>query len=55
MMKYEWFKSKEWQRELKLMIQKKVKAELEALSGRGLKFVTETYLPTKIKNKDFLD
>ena len=55
MMKYEWFKSKEWQRELKLMVQKKVKAELEALSGRGLKFVTETYLPTKIENEDFLD
>jgi len=55
MLKYEWFKSKEWQRELKLMIERKIKAELEALSGRGLRFVTETYLPTKIKNEDFLD
>ncbi len=55
MLKYEWFKSPAWQKELKLMIQKRVKAELEALSGKGLKFVTEVYLPTKIKNKDFLD
>lgn len=54
MMKYEWFQSKEWQNELKLLISKKVKAELEALSGRGLRFMTEKYLPDKIKQKDFL-
>ncbi|HDH91366.1 MAG TPA: hypothetical protein ENF38_00265 [Candidatus Aenigmarchaeota archaeon] len=55
MLKYPWFKSKEWQRELNLFLKKKVKAELEALSGRGLRFVTETYLPKKLKEKDFLD
>jgi DNA topoisomerase-6 subunit A len=55
LMNYEWFKSKEWQRELKLMVERKVKAELEALSGRGLKFVTEVYLPTKLSEKKFLD
>lgn len=54
LLNYEWFQHKEWQRELKLMIQRGIKAELEALSGRGLRFVTETYLPTKIENKDFL-
>ena len=53
--KYEWFKSKEWQRELNLMIERKIKAELEALSGRGLKFMTEVYLPTKLEEKKFLD
>jgi DNA topoisomerase-6 subunit A len=53
--KYEWFKSKEGQRELKLMIERKIKAELEALSGRGLKFMTEVYLPTKLEEKKFLD
>lgn len=54
MMKYEWFQAPEWQKELKLMVHRKIKAELEALSGRGLKFITETYLPKKIKNKEFL-
>lgn len=54
MLKYPWFKHPAWQKELKLMIRRKIKAELEALSGRGLKFVTETYLPEKIKNQDFL-
>ncbi len=54
MMKYEWFQHPVWQKELKLMIDKKVKAELEALSGRGLRFMTEEYLPQKIKKKEFL-
>ncbi len=54
MLKYDWFKHPKWQNELQIMIEKKYKAELEALSGKGLKFVTETYLPDKIKNKDFL-
>ncbi|MDI6798728.1 MAG: DNA topoisomerase IV subunit A [Candidatus Aenigmarchaeota archaeon] len=54
MLKYEWFKHPAWQKELKLLIQKKIKAEIEALSGRGLRFITEEYLPTKIKNQEFL-
>lgn len=55
MMNYEWFKKPEWQKLLKSLIDRKIKAELESLSGRGLKFITEEYLPTKIKNQDFLD
>lgn len=55
MLNYEWFKSPAWQKELKLMVQRKIKAELESLSGRGLKFMTEVYLPTKLKEQDFLD
>ena len=55
LLKYEWFKSEEWQKQLKAMIERKIKAELEALSGKGLKFMAETYLPQKIKEKDFLD
>jgi len=55
MLKYKWFQTPGWQKELKLMIQRKIKAELEALSGRGLKFISEVYLPQKIKNKEFLE
>ena len=54
MMKYDWFQAPEWQKELKLLIEHKKKAELEALSGRGLRFITEKYLPDKIKNQEFL-
>jgi len=51
---YEWFKKPEWQKEINLMIQKGIKAEIEALSHRGLKFMSETYLPEKLKKKAFL-
>jgi DNA topoisomerase VI subunit A len=56
LLNYEWFaKNPRWQKEINLMIEKGVKAEIEALSHLGLKFMSETYLPDKLKNKDFLD
>ncbi|MBR9680718.1 MAG: DNA topoisomerase IV subunit A [Candidatus Altiarchaeota archaeon] len=54
LLKYPWFKHKEWEKEIKLMIKKRVKAEQEALAQKHLKFVSETYLPEKIENKEFL-
>ncbi len=52
---YEWFQhSKEWQRQFKLMQNMNAKAEIQALSSRGISFITEKYLPEKIKNEDFL-
>ena len=54
MLNYKWFQTPEWQKELKLMIKRKHKAELEALSGKGLQFITKKYLPKKIKEKKFL-
>lgn len=54
MASYEWFKKKEWQDEFQLMKNKAVKLELEALSKKGIRFISEEYLPDKIKRKDFL-
>ncbi|MCD6522280.1 MAG: DNA topoisomerase IV subunit A [Candidatus Diapherotrites archaeon] len=54
LMNYPWFQAPEWQKEIKLMIKKGYKAELEALSSKGLRFITNTYLPEKIENKEFL-
>ncbi len=54
MKKYEWFKKKEWQDEFDLMKEKAIKLELEALSKKGIRFITEKYLPQKIKSNDFL-
>ena len=54
LLEYPWMDYKEWKREIKLMLQKKVKAEIEALSARGLKFLSEVYLPEKIEKKQFL-
>lgn len=53
---YEWFKEhKGWQRQFKMMKTLKAKAEIQALSSRGISFITEKYLPEKIKKEDFLD
>ena len=53
---YEWFKdNKEWQRQFKIMKELNGKVEIQALAARGISFISETYLPTKIKNKEFLD
>jgi DNA topoisomerase-6 subunit A len=52
---YEWFKNhKGWQKQFKLMLSMKAKAEIQALSSRGISFITDKYLPEKIKKGDFL-
>lgn len=53
---YDWFKdNKQWQRQFKMMKQFKAKAEIQSLSSRGISFITEKYLPEKIKKGEFLD
>ena len=53
---YEWFKeNKDWLRQLKMMKEFGAKAEIQALSAKGISFISEVYLPTKIKNKEFID
>ena len=52
---YPWFQKKPWQKEIKFMLKEKVKLELEALSKKGISYVSETYLPRKIKQKQWLD
>jgi DNA topoisomerase-6 subunit A len=54
MLKYIWFKPKQWQEELKHMLSVGYKLELEALSSKGIKFISEKYLPEKISKKQFL-
>jgi DNA topoisomerase-6 subunit A len=51
---YEWFGDRRWQREIKHMLAEGVKWELEALSNKGLSFVTEEYLPKKIQDRDWI-
>ncbi len=44
----------EWVKELKIMVETKQKAEIQALASRGIKFFTEEYLPTKIETGDWV-
>ena len=52
---YKWFQSKPWQREIKHMLKLGVKLELEALSSKNFSFITEQYLPEKLKKQQWLD
>jgi DNA topoisomerase-6 subunit A len=55
-MNYPWFaKRKDWQKEIKHMLSTGVKLELEALSSKDFSFITETYLPRKLKERQWLD
>src|SRR5512139_510462 len=55
MLAYPWFQAKQWQEEIQEMVKSGVKFELEALSRRGISFITEEYLPRKLKEKDWLE
>ena len=52
---YPWFDRRPWQTEIKRMLKLGVKLELEALSNKDFSFITETYLPKKLKDKKWLD
>jgi DNA topoisomerase-6 subunit A len=54
MAEYEWFKFKEWQTEIKKFLEKGYKAEIQSLSSKDLRFISQVYLPEKIKNQDFM-
>jgi DNA topoisomerase-6 subunit A len=55
MLAYPWFQAKQWQREISEMVRSGVKFELEALSRRGISFITEEYLPRKLRERDWLE
>lgn len=54
--KYPWFaKKKDWQKEIKKMLDNKFKLEVEALLSKSISYVTEDYVPERLKKKDWLD
>ena len=55
MLAYPWFQAKRWQDEIQEMVKSGQKFELEALSRRGISFITEEYLPKKLKERDWLE
>ncbi|MFH1424984.1 MAG: DNA topoisomerase IV subunit A [archaeon] len=54
-MEYPWFKGNEvWMRQLKMMLEKGVRIEQQALANKSLDFVAKKYLPEKIEAEKFL-
>jgi DNA topoisomerase VI subunit A len=53
---YPWFKDhKAWQREIKTMLDNGFKMEVEALINKDITYVTDTYVPERLKKKDWLE
>jgi DNA topoisomerase VI subunit A len=53
---YPWFAhKKEWQKEIKLLVDNGFKLEVEALISKNISYVTEQYTPQRIKDEDWLD
>ena len=53
---YPWFaKKKAWQKEIAMMIENGFKLEVESLANKDFSFVTEEYVPQRLKEQQFLD
>jgi DNA topoisomerase-6 subunit A len=53
---YPWFvKKRPWQAEIKRMLDNGFKLEVEALISKDISYVTEEYVPARLKDKDWLD
>jgi DNA topoisomerase-6 subunit A len=51
---YPWFKDPKWQKEIDELLKNGFKMEVDALLTKYISFITEEYLPKKLKDKDFL-
>lgn len=52
-MNYPWFKGKrEWEKEIDLMLKHGFKMEVESFLTKSISFVTETYVPQRLKQKN---
>lgn len=53
---YPWFQgNKGWQKEISQMMQNGFKMEVESLITKDISYVTEEYVPERLKKKDWLD
>ena len=53
---YPWFvEHKGWQKEIDLMLKNGFKMEVESLITKDISYVTETYVPQRLRAKDWLD
>jgi DNA topoisomerase-6 subunit A len=51
---YPWFKDKKWQREIQALLDNQFKMEVDGFLTKSISFITEEYLPKKLRDKDYL-
>ncbi|MBL0921107.1 MAG: DNA topoisomerase IV subunit A [Phycisphaerales bacterium] len=53
---YPWFeRNRAWQKEIDLLLRNGFKMEVESLITKDISYVTETYVPARLKARDWLD
>lgn len=53
---YPWFeKKRDWQREIQKMLSNDFKLEVESLISKDISYVTEEYVPARLREQDWLD
>jgi len=53
---YPWFaKKRDWQREIEKMLKNDFKLEVESLISKDISYVTEEYVPARLRDQDWLD
>jgi len=54
--RYPWFERKKaWQTEIKQMLSNDFKLEVESLISKDISYVTEEYVPQRLRDRDYLD
>jgi DNA topoisomerase-6 subunit A len=51
---YPWFKDGKWQREIQGIVDNGFKMEVDSLLTKSISFITEQYIPKKLKDRDYL-
>src|SRR5271169_1068056 len=51
---YPWFKDKKWQREIQALLDNDFKMEVDGFLTKSISFITEEYIPKKLRDKDYL-
>ena len=51
---YPWFKDKKWQREIQGTIDNGFKMEVDSLLTKSISFITDEYIPKKLRDRDYL-
>ena len=51
---YPWFKDKKWQREINALLDNGFKMELDGFLTKSISFITDEYIPKKLRDRDYL-
>src|SRR5579872_103679 len=51
---YQWFQDKKWQREIQALLSNQFKMEVDGFLTKSISFITEEYLPKKLRDRDYL-